>query len=231
MSKKRKPAATVPLTDDPNALKPDDDIPEADFEDRVLLYWERNRKNIMISLVMGATALVLYHLLFLFMDRREKSIGEAFNKCEDASAFVAFADEYSGHQLASAAFLKAANLSFEKGQYTESANYFEKALGQFTDDVLMSGRARLGMAMSKIGQNALEDGVQMLETIASSETEMDTTRAEASYAIAVLAWEKEDYQTIRDQITLISGLEQPGYWIRRISGIEEKIPQAEVETE
>ena len=95
----------------------------------------------------------------------------------------------------------------------------------------MSGRARLGMAMSKIHQNAVADGIQMLETIASSEAEMDTTRAEASYALAVLAWEKEDYQTIRDQISLITGLEQPGYWIRRIQAIEEKIPQEEIETE
>ncbi|MFM7743217.1 MAG: hypothetical protein ACKO8X_06960, partial [Verrucomicrobiota bacterium] len=98
-----------PAGDDRNLVVVDEDFANADAEDRLWLFWERNKALI----VQGTTAVVIGILGFLayffWNESRRLELGVEFTACQDEAARRAFADRHPGEALAAVALTDVAD--------------------------------------------------------------------------------------------------------------------------
>jgi len=72
-----------PAGDDRNLVVVDEDFVNADTEDRLWLFWERNKDTIVkgtFGLVFGILAFLAY---FFWNESRREELGEEFIACQD----------------------------------------------------------------------------------------------------------------------------------------------------
>lgn len=175
--------------DDRNLVVVDEDFAQADAEDRLWLFWERNKTVI----VRGTTSIVLGVLAFLafyfWQQSKRLEVGDAYNACKDASAKRLFASTHSGDPLAVVALLEVADELRQNRKLVEAAKTYDEIipLAQVAGDSplvkALAARARLYAALTRLDLGEKE-AEATLATLAEDKTAPDTLRG---YAMLILA--------------------------------------------
>jgi hypothetical protein len=193
-SLKKKP----PGGDDRNLVVVDDDFKNADAEDRLWLFWERNKT----ALVRGTTAVVLAVLglllyEFVWKAGRREALHQDYNACLDEPARRAFAAKHAGEPLAVVALTEVADDLKAAAKFAEAAKAFDEAArlaglaGETPVVKALGARARLEAALARVdGGDAT--GETALTTLANDETVAETWRGYAMLTLANLAVAKGD---------------------------------------
>lgn len=183
--------------DDRNLVIVDQDFGQPDLEDRIWLFWIRNRVAI-LSLVTIAVVGTLGAIgWFAFSDYRLSVLQDAFlRRADTVEAKLAFARDNSGQPLAGVSALEAADLLQKEKKYAEAAEAYALARSNFNpadkNSAAFAGRALNGFAFAKLFGGDRDGAVKALTELARSPAYTNAQRGEAFYNLALLALEKND---------------------------------------
>lgn len=193
-SLKKKP----PGGDDRNLVIVDDDFKNADAEDRLWLFWERNKSLIVqgtTAVVVAVLGLLMYE--FVWKAGRREALQQDYLACLDEPARRAFAAKHAGQPLAAVAMAEVADELKSAAKFAEAAKAFDEAArlaglaGEAPVVKTLGARSRLEAALARIdGGDAT--GEAALITFAKDQTTPETWRGYAMLTLANLAVTKGD---------------------------------------
>jgi len=208
-SKKRPPS-----DDDRNLVVVDEDFVNADAEDRLWLFWERNKTLI----VRGTTAVVLAIIgaigFHFWQESKREELGLAYVACQDEAARRAFAAAHPGEPLAAVALLEVADDLRKANKLEDAAKAYEAAGKSVVGDAkaakAIATRARLYAALTRqeLGQ---ADAEAAIIAVAEDNSAPDTLRGYAMYVLANLALTKGDSATAAKWVNLMDKRLKPNH--------------------
>ena len=208
-SKKRPPS-----DDDRNLVVVDEDFANADAEDRLWLFWERN-KNLIVR---GTTVVVLAIIgaigFHFWQESKREELGLAYVACQDEAARRAFAAAHPGEPLAAVALLEVADDLRKANKLEEAAKAYEAAGKAVAGDSkavkAIATRARLYAALTRqeLGQAEAEAGIV---AVAEDNSAPDTLRGYAMYVLANLALTKGDSAAAAKWVNLMDKRLKPNH--------------------
>ena len=222
---KKKPSQKEPQIagDDRNIVAVDEAYKEASLEDKLYLFWEKYSSWIVAGIVAIFVGLILYFALEYLAERREASIQAEYAAAGTIEEKSAFAHDYSGHLLAGTAALEVADHRFEEEAYEAAAEYYALAAESLGRHVLQ-GRARLGEAMALIMLDRLDEAATVLSDLSADQEALLALRMEAAYNLAALAFERGDYDKVRETAAFVEEEDLMGFWSGRVTRLVDDIP-------
>ena len=186
-----------PAGDDRNLVVVDEDFVNADTEDRLWLFWERN-KNVIVKGIFGIVVGILAFLAFFFWNEsRREALGEEFTACQDEAARRAFAGRHPGEPLAAVALTDVADDLKKAGKFADAAKAYDEAnrltalAGKAPAIAALGTRARLYSALCRL--EAGEAGAdKAIAAVADDVNSPETLRGFAMLTLANLAVAKGD---------------------------------------
>ncbi len=195
------------------------------FETAVQSFWEKNRRGILIVVVIALLAIVGREAWQWMADSREQGVRAEFAKTGDQPAKLeSFASANAGHALAGVAYLRIADDKFTAGDYKSAAAAYQKAVGSLKDPVLL-GRARLGAAISQVNAGD-QGGEAALKAVSGDAALNKTTRAEATYHLAALAADAGKADDVKKLADEVSKIDATGTWAQRATLLVVRQPGA-----
>ncbi|MFM2132492.1 MAG: hypothetical protein RL646_1695 [Verrucomicrobiota bacterium] len=186
-----------PADDDRNLVVVDEDFQNADAEDRLWLFWERNK-----TLIVRGSALVILGILaaighHFWQEARREEVGAEYAACQDEAARRAFAARHPGDPLAAVALAEVGDDLKRAGKLAEAAKAYDEAAaaaGKAGDSPVVRSlalRARLyaGLTRSELGEKGAEAAVA---AIADEPSAPETVRGFAMLSLANLAIARGD---------------------------------------
>ncbi len=199
----------------PGRQKPENSepAPDADLEERVMSYWEKNGKQTVI-LVLAVMAFVVGVQLYRYISsQNEEALNEEFASLSSLQELQAFAAEHSSHTLGGIAKLEAAHTLYEQGNYAEAAESYQSARESLQNPQLFE-RARFGEGMALLMGENTELGIQTLQSIFDDLTLSGYTRGEAAYNIALQYLSDQNYKAAQDVIDRLVATPEADIWIQ-----------------
>ena len=203
-----------PSDDDRNLVVVDEDFANADAEDRLWLFWERN-KNLIVR---GTTVVVLAIIgaigFHFWQESKREELGLAYVACQDEAARRAFAAAHPGEPLAAVALLEVADDLRKANKLEEAAKANEAAGKAVAGDSkavkAIATRARLYAALTRqeLGQAEAEAGIV---AVAEDNSAPDTLRGYAMYVLANLALTKGDSAAAAKWVNLMDKRLKPNH--------------------
>jgi hypothetical protein len=186
-----------PAGDDRNLVVVDEDFVNADTEDRLWLFWERN-KDVIVKGIVGIVVGILAFLAFFFWNEsRREALGEEFTSCQDEAARRAFAGRHPGEPLAAVALTDVADDLKKAGKFADAAKAYDEAnrltalAGKAPAIAALGTRARLYSALCRL--EAGEAGAdKAIAAVADDVNSPETLRGFAMLTLANLAVAKGD---------------------------------------
>lgn len=186
-----------PAGDDRNLVVVDEDFVNADTEDRLWLFWERNKGVIVkgtFGLVVGILAFLAY---FFWNESRREALGEEFTACQDEAARRAFAARHPGEALAAVAMVDVADDLKKAGKLADAAKAYDEAgrvaglAGKSPALAALATRARLYSALCGLDTGAA-GADKALAAVADDANAPETLRGFAMLTLANAAVAKGD---------------------------------------
>lgn len=189
-----------PAGDDRNLVIVDEDFAQADSEDRLWLFWERNRDRLVSGTVAVVMGLVAWFAVQAWISSQAESLRAAYAEVKDDAGRAAFAAEHPGETLAAVALLEVADNLKTAGKpaiaaYDAAASAAEAA-GSNPAVHAIGWRARLYAGL--LAQDAgTADAKTRLAQVADATTAPDALRGPAMLALARAALAQADATTAR----------------------------------
>lgn len=98
-----------PAGDDRNLVIVDEDFAQADSEDRLWLFWERNRDRIVGGTIAIVVGLVAWFAVQSWIESRAEALRAEYAEIKDDAGRAAFAQAHPGEILAAVALLEVAD--------------------------------------------------------------------------------------------------------------------------
>ena len=195
-------------------------VAEPGFEVAAQAFWEKNRVLILGLCAAALLAIVGYKGWEYFAAQHEESVRSDFAKAGDRpEQLTAFAAANSGHELAGVAYLRVADTKYAAGDYRAAQENYNKAASALKVPAL-SGRARMGAAMSQLNGSDKAAGEAALKAIAADAALLNGTRAEADYHLATVAYEAGNAAEVGRLVAEINKLDATGLWAERAATLQ-----------
>ena len=196
MSENRPPKRTK-ADDDRNLVVVDEDFANADAEDRLWLFWERNKTIIVRSITSIVVGILAFLAFYFWKEAQHESLGEAYVACQDETARRAFAAAHPKEPLAAIALIEVADDLRRKNKLAEAAKTYDDAAaivageGKTPAQNAIATRAKLfsGLSRQELGQANAE---AIIISVAEDNTATETLRGYAMYVLANLALSRGD---------------------------------------
>ena len=216
------PSTPSPAGDDRNLVAVDSTT-AVTFEDKVQLFWRRNR-----TLVLGFCGAVLLAILAkggwdYFARQRELEIEKAYAAATSPDQLRAFSAAHPNHPLGGIAQLQIADEAYVAAKSADAIAGYEKAISAIKTGPL-AARAKLGRALAKAQAGKLPEATTELKQIADDAAQFKAIRAEAAYhltSLAVDAGNAADAQKYVDQLNQIDPM---GAWAQRAVMLRSTLP-------
>jgi hypothetical protein len=195
-------------------------VAEPGFEVAAQAFWEKNRGLILGLCAVALLAIIGYRGWEYFAAQHEESVRADFAKAGDRPEQLStFAAANSGHVLAGVAYLRVADVKYAAADYRAALENYNKAATSLTVPAL-SGRARVGAAMSQLYSNDKAAGEASLKAIGNDATLLNGVRAEADYHLATLAYEAGNATELARLVGEINKLDAGGLWAERAAALQ-----------
>jgi hypothetical protein len=193
---------------------------EPGFEVAAQAFWDKNRALILGLCAAALLAIIGYKGWEYFAAQREESVRADFAKAGDRpEQLAAFAAANSGHELAGVALLRVADVKYGAGDYRAALDNYTKAAGALKVTAL-SGRARLGAAMSQLNGGDKAAGEAALKAVAADASLLKGARAEADYHLATLAYDAGNAAEVARLVAEINKLDGASLWAERAATLQ-----------
>ncbi len=188
--------------DDRNLVIVDQDFGQPDLEDRIWLFWIRNRTGIILSVLLVIVATLAYIVWHAAGHYSQGACQAAYQDAgEGPEAKLEFSREYAGTALAGVAALEAADAFYKDKQFAKAAGAYALARTEVSAnepvEAVLAGRAALGEAFSLLADGQREPGKQVLGQLAGNGKFPEAVRGQAMYTMALLALEDRSLDEAR----------------------------------
>lgn len=184
-----------PGGDDRNLVIVDEDFAQADSEDRLWLFWERNRDRLVSGTVAVVVGLIAWFAYLSWSESRAEGLRSEYATVKDDAGRSAFAAAHPGETLAAVALLEVADNLKSAGKpaiaaYDAAATAAENA-GNTPVLRTIGWRARLyaGLLAQESGAT---DAANRLAAVADAPAAPDALRGQAMLALTRGALAKSD---------------------------------------
>ena len=166
----------VSAADERKTVILDEDLDGVEFDDRVWLYWKRN-KNFIITTIVAALVIIVGVLSYTIY------AANAYAQATTPEALAKFAAENAGKKLAGVALLQNGDKFFAEGKFADAQKAYAGAQKDLKGNVL-EGRAMLGAAASA-GAQDLAKGIDAYAAIAADKSVDVSYRVQANYLLGL----------------------------------------------
>lgn len=196
MSENRPPKRTN-ADDDRNLVVVDEDFANADAEDRLWLFWERNKTVIIRSITSIVVGILAFLAFYFWKESQKEALGESYVACQDETARRAFAAAHPKESLAAIAIIEVADELRRKNKLDEAAKAYDQAaaiaieVGETPALNAIATRAKLfaGLSRLELGQANAE---ALIIAVAEDNKAPETLKGYAMYVLANLALSRND---------------------------------------
>ncbi len=213
MSMSATPSNPTPAGDDRNLVAVDATT-ALTFEDKVNLFWKKNR-----NVVFAICGLILVGILVregwkYMAAQKELEIEKAYASATTPEQLKTFAAAHAGHSLGGIAQLRMADDAYKAGKAADAVAGYEKAIAALKTGPLAS-RAQLGLALAKVQSGKAADGAADLKKIADDAGQLKAVRGEAGYHVTSLAVEGGNATEAQKYVDLLMQLDPSSTWTQR----------------
>lgn len=214
--------------DDRNIVGVDDAFKEADVEDKVWLFWERNKNTLIFAAVAAMVAAVAVQVWRIYQERAFVSMQQQYQVAvQDPAELLAFGNSQAARPLGAFALLQTADARYRDGEYAQAAELYAKAVPGL-GGLPFADRAQLGRGMSLIKADDRAAGSAILNELAHRTTVLDAVRAEAAFDLALLAMADKQYDEAKRWLAQIDALADAPGWAQQANMLRENSPELAV---
>jgi hypothetical protein len=224
MSTPATPPQPTPAGDDRNLVAIDPST-MLSFEDRVTLFWEKNRKIIYLVCGLIVGGIVGRGALDYSARQKELAVQAAYAAATTNDQLKSFASAHTGHALAGVALVRIADTAYQAGKAAEAVSAYDSALSALKTGPL-AARAKLGRALSKAVSGKVADGTAELKTLADDTAELKSIRAEALYHLTSLAVDAVNAADAQKYVDQLMKLDVSSSWTQRAMALRASLPAA-----
>jgi len=177
-------SGAVPASDERKTVILDEDLEGVELEDRVWLYWTRN-KNFIITTIAAAFAIVIgVQGWKMYVAQKNAALASAYEAATTTQELNEFAKANSGTELAGVAILQNADSLYQQKNFAEAQKYYVDAQKNLSKSILL-GRAKLGQAVSIYAAGDTAKGEAALKSIFEDATIAQSYKAQAGYLLGL----------------------------------------------
>lgn len=216
------PSSSKPAGDDRNLVAVDA-ITAVTFEDKMQLFWKKNR-----TLVYGAVAVIVVAILAkggleAMASKKEKDIETAYAAATTNDQLKAFVASHGSHSLAGIAELRMADEAYTAGKTADAIAGYDRAIGILKTGPLAS-RAKLGRALAKVQSGKASEATAELKQLADDTSVSKGLRAEAAYQLTSLAVDAANATDAQKYVDQLNQLDPMGPWAQRGAMLRATLP-------
>ncbi len=174
---------SVSSADERKTVVLDEDLEGVEFEDKMWLYWKRNKTFIITSIVMAFAIVIGVQSFKMYRASAKKELAAQYAAATTPEQLVKFASENSGKTLAGVALLQNADSLYADGKYSEAQKAYEDSQKTLSGTVL-EGRALLGVAASVCAQDTTK-GIDALKSVFDNKAIDASYSAQAGYLLGL----------------------------------------------
>lgn len=168
----------------------DEDLEGLEFEDRVWLYWRRNKNFVLILVTIAFASILGSNAWRYYVKSKNDALAQGFAAAVSFDAKADFSKANVNTPAAGVALLQNADVLFRDGKFKEAAELYKTSADYLKSGVLF-GRASLGNSVSLIKGGDLAGGKAALEAL-SKNAKAGSYSAEAAYRLGVLSFASGD---------------------------------------
>jgi len=203
--------AEAPQADERNLVIVDEDFEEADIEDKLWLFWERNKVVVVATVILAIVGVLGVQGYNAWQASQLESMRLSFAEAETPEARLDFAQNHADHPLSAVARMEVARERFEAGEFAAAAELYEQAILPANGSALEGAPAlRAGVAYIRAG-NA-EKGSELLKDLLDKKAILETYRAEAGYHLGILALGSGNYEEAASIFGMVRDMPNAGIW-------------------
>ncbi|MBI5690092.1 MAG: tetratricopeptide repeat protein [Verrucomicrobia bacterium] len=222
MSTPATPSQPNPAGDDRNLVAVDAST-AGTFEDKLRLFWEKNR-----NAVMGVCAVVVLAIAGkggweYLQHQKELEVGKAYAAATTPEQLKSFAAAHDGHPLAGVVQLRLADDAYKAGKPADALAGYEKAQASLKEGPL-AARAKLGRALALAQSGKAADSTRELKQLADDAKQFKAVRTEAAYHLTSLAVEAKDAVEAQKYVDQLMQIDVSSAWTQRAMAVRATLP-------
>lgn len=193
------------------------------FEDKMTLFWRKNR-----ALVLGLCAVVVLAILAkggwdYLARQKELDVEKAYAAATTPEQLKAFSAAHPDHTLGAIAQLRMADDAYAAGKAADAVAGYDKAIAGLKSGPLVS-RAKLGRALAKAQSGKAAESATELKQLADDASQPKSVRAEAVYHLTGLAVEAGNAVDAQKYVDQLNQLDPMGSWAQRAATLRATLP-------
>jgi predicted negative regulator of RcsB-dependent stress response len=186
-------------------------------------FWLKNSRAISVFCVIVIIAILGKNAFDFYQTSRRQANAAEYAAASTPEKLKAFAASHRGSELGGVANLRLADDSYAASNYSQAVQSYQTAVEDLKDEALL-GRARLGIAVSKVQGGQSAEGETQLKALASEAKQLKPVRAEAYYHLALLAATAGKTDDATKYLDLLNTLEPAGFWAQRALALRSTLP-------
>jgi hypothetical protein len=222
MSTSATPSNPTPAGDDRNLVAVDP-ATAATFEDKVNLFWKKNRTVVVVLCILIVLVIVGREGWNYMNRQKELEVEKAYAAATTPEQLKAFAAAHPDHALAGIAQLRMADDAYKAGKSTEAIAGYDQAISILKTGPL-AARAQIGRAVAKVQANKTAEAQADLKKLADDTTQVKGLRAEATYHLASLAVDAKNATDAQKYVDQLMQLDATSPWTQRAMALRASLP-------
>jgi len=211
-----------PTGDDRN-LVPVEAAAAPTFEDKLELFWKKNR-TVIYGICLVVVLAIIGRGAWQYLSRqKERDVQKAYAAATSNEQLKTFAAAHRGHALAAIAELRLADEAFAAGKSAEALAGYDKVIPVLKDGPLAT-RARIGRAIAQVQTGKRAEAIKDLKQLAEDAKAPKPLRAEAAYHVTSLAVEDRDAAEAQKMVELLNQIDPMGAWSQRAVMLRATLP-------
>lgn len=175
--------ATVPSSDERKTVVLDEDLDGVEFEDRVWLYWKRNKTSLITSIAAAFAIIICVQGFKMYRANAQVRLANEYALAQTPEQLAKFAAENAGKKLAGVALLQNADKLYSEGKFAEAQKIYVQAESDLGGTIL-EGRALIGEAACVSVQDTAK-GIDLFKKVASNASIDPSYKAQAAYLLGL----------------------------------------------
>jgi hypothetical protein len=218
------PPSQNPAGDDRH-LVPVDETTAVTFEDKLHLFWKKNRTAVFVVIAVVLLAIVGKEGWEYLQQQKDNDVKAAYQAATTPEQKKTFIANHKDHVLGALAQLEIADDAYKAGKSADAVAGYDQAIAMLKKGPL-TARAQLGRALAKVQAGKAAEATTELKQLADDKNQFKAIRAEAAYhltSLAVEAGNAADAQKYSDQLMQI---DPTSPWTQRGLALRASLPAA-----
>ncbi len=217
---KKTPRKPSPKSDERNVVGADS-VDIQDLEDRVFMFWDKNKGLILGGIFFLFAAFIAFQGFKFLQARSIQNLQEGYQTADIEGGKSEWADGEASTALGGIAFKELGDEAYAADNLAEAEAYYRKAVAATKSVVKEAANIALAVTLAK--QDKTAEAKQIFQTLADNPEA--ASQAEAQFRLAKLAHAAGDHETARSLIEAIDP--EAAFWKSRARALETKLPKAD----